>query len=93
MLQVNGADRRRILASIALRAGLMGLAAGGVAIFAGGVAGWAVLTQVMDSDYAFDGVSALLIVAGGGMATLLAGLAFVWRPLAARPAGVLRSQE
>ncbi|TXI06032.1 MAG: FtsX-like permease family protein [Pseudorhodobacter sp.] len=93
VLKVIGAERRRILASFALRAGLMGLAAGIVAIFAGGVAGWAVLTQVMDSDYSFDGVSALLIVAGGVMATLLAGLAFVWRPLAARPAGVLRSQE
>ena len=93
VLKVIGAERRGILVSFALRSALMGLAAGVVAIIAGGVAGWAVLTQVMESTYAFDGASAGLIVAGGVMATLLAGLAFVWRPLAVRPAGVLRSQE
>jgi len=93
VLKVIGAERRRILVSFALRAVLMGAAAGGVAVVAGAVAGWAVLGLVMDSPYAFDGISALMIVAGGVLATMLAGLAFVWRPLAARPAGVLRSQE
>jgi len=93
VLKVIGAERGRILLSFALRSVLMGAAAGVVAIFAGAVAGWAVLTLVMDSDYAFDGTSALVIVLGGIGATLLAGLAFVWRPLAARPAGVLRAQE
>jgi putative ABC transport system permease protein len=93
VLKVVGAERGRILASFALRSALMGAAAGLVAIFAGGVAGWSVLTLVMKSDYAFDPVSAVVIVLGGIAATLLAGLAFVWRPLAARPAGVLRSQE
>jgi putative ABC transport system permease protein len=93
VLKVIGAERGRILFSFALRSVLMGAAAGVVAIFAGAVAGWAVLTLVMDSDYAFDGTSALVIVLGGIGATLLAGLAFVWRPLAARPAGVLRAQE
>jgi putative ABC transport system permease protein len=93
VLKVIGAERGRILLSFALRSVLMGAAAGLVAIFAGAVAGWAVLTLVMDSDYAFDGTSALVIVLGGIGATLLAGLAFVWRPLASRPAGVLRAQE
>jgi putative ABC transport system permease protein len=93
VLKVIGAERGRILFSFALRSVLMGAAAGVVAIFAGAVAGWAVLTLVMDSDYAFDGTSALVIVLGGIGATLLAGLAFVWRPLASRPAGVLRAQE
>ena len=93
MLKVIGADRGRILLRFALRSVLMGAAAGVVAIFAGAVAGWAVLTLVMDSAYVFDPVSALIIILGGIGATLLAGLAFVWRPLAARPAGVLRAQE
>jgi putative ABC transport system permease protein len=93
VLKVIGAERGRILLSFALRSVLRGAAAGVVAIFAGAVAGWAVLTLVMDSDYAFDGTSALVIVLGGIGATLLAGLAFAWRPLAARPAGVLRAQE
>ena len=93
VLKVLGAGRARILFSFALRSALMGAAAGMVAVVTGGLAGWAVLTLVMDSDYAFDAGSALAIIAGGILATLLAGLAFVWRPLAARPAGVLRSQE
>jgi len=35
----------------------------------------------------------LAIIAGGIMATLVAGLAFAWGPLAARPAHVLRARE
>jgi putative ABC transport system permease protein len=93
VLKVIGASRGRILFSFALRSALMGAAAGLVAIVAGGIAGWAVLVFVMESDFVFDARSALIIVAGGVLATLLAGLAFVWRPLAARPAGVLRSQD
>ncbi|MGQ0567485.1 MAG: ABC transporter permease [Gemmobacter sp.] len=93
VLKVLGATRGRILGSFALRAGIAGAAAGGVAIVAGGLAGWAVMTFVMEADYAFEWVSAVGIVAGGIMATLLAGLAFALRPLAARPAQVLRSAE
>ncbi|MGL6211854.1 MAG: ABC transporter permease [Paracoccaceae bacterium] len=93
LLKVLGASRRCILLSFALRAALMGAAAGVVAIIAGGVAGWAVMVFVMEADYAFEPASALAIVIGGVAATVLAGLAFAWRPLAARPAQVLRAQE
>lgn len=93
VLKTLGAARGRILASFALRSCLMGAAAGLVAIVAGAIAGWAVLVLVMESEYAFEPASALMIVAGGVGATLLAGLAFAWRPLAARPAQVLRAQE
>jgi len=93
VLKTLGATRARILLSFALRSALMGAAAGAVAIVAGGIAGWAVMTFVMDADYAFEPVSAIAIVLGGVLATLLAGLAFAWRPLAARPAQVLRAQD
>lgn len=93
VLKTLGAARGRILLSFALRSALMGAAAGLVAIGAGALASWAVLTQVMDLRFAFDPVSAVLIVTGGAGATLLAGLAFALRPLAARPARVLRIQE
>jgi putative ABC transport system permease protein len=93
VLKVLGASRGRILASFALRAAMMGAAAGIVAIVAGGLAGWAVMTFVMDADYAFEAGSALAIILGGIGATLLASLIFVLRPLAGRPAQVLRSQE
>lgn len=71
----------------------MGAAAGGVAIIAGGLAGWAVMTFVMETDYAFEPVSAIAIVAGGVIATLGAGLVFALRPLSVRPARVLRAAD
>lgn len=92
VLKTLGATRATILASFALRSALLGAAAGGVAIVAGGIAGWAVMVLVMEADYAFEPVSAIAIVAGGVLATLLAGLGFALRPLAARPAQVLRAQ-
>lgn len=93
VLKTLGATRGLILASFALRAAIMGAAAGIVAILAGGIAGWAVMTFVMEADYTFEPVSAFAIVIGGIVTTVLAGLAFAWRPLAARPAQVLRAQE
>jgi putative ABC transport system permease protein len=93
ILKTLGATRGRILASFALRSALMGAAAGGVAIAFGAAAGWAVMTFIMEAEFGFEPVSAILIVLGGALATLLAGLAFALRPLAARPARVLRSRD
>ncbi|HSF64114.1 MAG TPA: FtsX-like permease family protein, partial [Paracoccaceae bacterium] len=59
VLKTLGATRGRILASFALRAAITGAAAGVVAIAAGGIAGWAVMTFVMESDYVFEPVSAI----------------------------------
>jgi putative ABC transport system permease protein len=47
----------------------------------------------MEGSYRFEPVSAVLIVTGGALASLLAGLAFALRPLAARPAQVLRARD
>lgn len=93
VLKTLGAARARILQSFALRAGLLGAAAGLVALAAGVTGGWAVMTFLMEADFAVQWRSALLIVIGGILATLLAGLGFAWRPLAARPARVLRARE
>lgn len=93
VLKTIGAVRRQILLSFALRSALLGFAAGVVAVVVGAVAGWAVMTWVMEVDYSFEPVSALLIVTGGILATLIAGLVFVWGPMTARPAQVLRARE
>ncbi|ABD56604.1 ABC transporter permease [Jannaschia sp. CCS1] len=93
VLRTLGASRGVVLTSFAIRASLLGAAAGLVAIATGALGGWAVMTFVMDTDYAFEPVSAVAIVLGGAGATLLAGLAFAWRPLATRPAQVLRAQS
>ncbi len=93
VLKTLGASRRRILLSFALRSALLGAAAGLVALAAGIAGGWAVSSYVMHTDFTVIWPSAFAIIFGGIIATLLAGLAFAWRPLAARPAQVLRARE
>lgn len=93
ILKTLGASRARILSSFALRSGLIGASAGIVAVGFGAAASWAVMVHVMQTGFTFDLPSALFVVIGGAMASLIAGLVFAWRPLSARPAQVLRSRE
>ena len=93
VLKTLGAGRSRIMASFALRSALLGLAAGVVALAAGIIGGWAVSRFIFDTGYTVIWTSALGVILGGVLATLLAGLFFAWRPLAARPAQVLRARE
>lgn len=93
ILKTLGAPRARILANFALRSVILGAAAGVVAVFAGGMAGWAVSTFVMGTSFVFEPVSAIAIVTGGIFVTLVTGLLFALRPLAARPARILRARE
>jgi len=93
ILKTLGAERRLILGSFALRAALLGLAAGAVALGAGLLGAWAVMRFVMEADFQVIWGNALAIVLGGTLATLLAGLVFALRPLAVRPARVLRARE
>ena len=93
VLKTLGASRGTILRSFALRAALLGLAAGLVALAAGIAGGWAVSTFIMESDYTPIWSSAGLIILGGMGATMLAGLAFALGPLSAKPAQVLRARE
>jgi len=93
VMKTLGASRRAILTSFALRSALMGAAAGFVALVAGALASWAVMRFVMESPYRFEPYSALGIIAGGVIATLIAGLLFALRPLSAKPASILRAQD
>ena len=93
VLKTLGATRASIFASFALRAALLGLAAGVVALIAGILGGWAVTVYVMEGTYQIIWSNALLIIGGGMLASLLAGLVFAIRPLAAKPAQVLRARE
>lgn len=93
LLKTLGASRARILGSFALRSVILGGGAGLVALAAGTVGAWAVNTYVFEISYQVIWPNALAIIAGGVLATLLAGVAFAWQPLAARPAGQLRSRE
>ncbi|MET4101121.1 putative ABC transport system permease protein [Roseovarius sp. MBR-78] len=93
ILKVLGATRARILVGLALRALILGAAAGLVALGAGILGGWAVSRFVMETEFSVIWPSALGIIAGGTGVTLLAGLGHALGPLAARPARVLRAQE
>ena len=93
VLRTLGASRGRILQSFALRAALLGAGAGIVALGAGIAGGWAVSIYVMETEFSVIWSSALAIVVGGVLAVLLASLGFAWRPLALRPANVLRARE
>jgi len=93
ILKTLGAPRRQIALSFMLRAALLGLFAGTVALFAGALGGWAVSHYVMETDFTLIWSSALMIIAGGIVATVLAGLGFALKSLNARPAQVLRSRE
>ncbi len=93
LLKTLGASRRAIASSFLLRAGLLGLFAGFVALLAGILGGWAVSRFVMETDFNVIWPSALLIVIGGTAASVLASLGFALKALNARPAQVLRARE
>ncbi|HUS53620.1 MAG TPA: FtsX-like permease family protein, partial [Thermohalobaculum sp.] len=90
ILKVLGAGRRRILASFALRAGILGALAGVVALVWGLTAAWAATRFLLDGPFVLQPVVALTVVAGGAGLNLLAGMFFAARPLRLRPGQVLR---
>lgn len=92
ILKTLGATRAAVLGNFLMRSAILGLTSGVIALVAGIAAGWAVTYFVMDSDFQIALPSALAVVSGGILATLLSGFYFAWRPLAARPAQVLRAQ-
>ncbi|SFN57672.1 putative ABC transport system permease protein [Roseovarius lutimaris] len=93
ILKTLGATRGRILTSLVLRAAILGAAAGLVALGAGLAGGWAVSHFVMETSFAVIWPSAILIILGGALVTLLAGFGFALGPLTARPAQTLRARE
>lgn len=93
VLKTLGAVRSWILSYLALRFAMLGAAAGSFAILAGGVVGWAVVTRLMQFEFAFDAASAISIVVAGSVISLAAGLLFALGPLGASPARILRARD
>lgn len=92
VLKTLGATRKRVLLSFALRSLILGAAAGLVALAAGATAAWAVMHFAMETGFSLHWGAAIAIVSGGALANLLAGLGFAWRPLATKPAQILRNR-
>ncbi|MCC2097465.1 MAG: FtsX-like permease family protein [Hyphomicrobiales bacterium] len=92
ILKTLGATRRRLLASILLEYGLLGLAAGVFSLLAGSLAAWVIMARVMKLDtFGFYWSAAGWAVLLGLAITILLGLAGTWRILNEKPARRLRS--
>ena len=92
LLKVLGATRRDILATYLVEFGILGLATALIASVVGSVAGWAVVTFVMRTDWTFlPGAVATTIVLCVAI-TLVAGFAGTWRALGHKAAPVLRNE-
>ena len=90
MLKVLGATRGRIFAVYAVEYALLGAVSSALALGIGTLAAWAIARNVFGLPFAFDPAAATLTVLGGGIATLVMGLAGSWRALTGRPARQLR---
>ncbi len=91
MLKLLGATRGRILLAQALEFGLLALILAGVAFALGAGAGWYVVVEVLELDWAPDWGVVAATLALGALVTLVLGLLGSLPALAARPARALRS--
>jgi putative ABC transport system permease protein len=91
MLKLLGATRARILAAQALEFGLLALILAAVSFGLGAGAGWYVVTQVLELDWAPDWGIVAATLAFGALVTLVLGLLGSLPALAARPARALRT--
>ncbi|MCZ6813347.1 MAG: ABC transporter permease, partial [Alphaproteobacteria bacterium] len=91
ILKVTGARRRDLAVAYLIEYGIAGVAAGLVAAFTGSVAGYFILTLIMDANWVIlpGPGAAVLVAAVVGVVAL--GFAGTWRALAQKPASVLRN--
>jgi putative ABC transport system permease protein len=92
VLKVLGATRGQLFAIFTVEYGLMGVTCGVLAIGFGTAIASTIAKYAFDLPFDFDTRTAALTVIGGGVATLVMGLAGSWRALAARSAQQLRDQ-
>ena len=90
LLKLLGATRAQVLASQALEYLVLALLVAAVALLIGGGAGWYVVTQVLQLEWATDWTVVLATLATGAILTLGIGLLGALPALAARPARALR---
>ena len=81
-----------VLRAFLLEYGLLGLAAGGIAVIVGSLTGWAVMTQVMKTDFFFQPLLAVLTALGCIAITLAFGFGGAWNALGRKAAPLLRNE-
>ena len=92
VLKVLGATRRRIMGTLLLEYGLLGLVTAIVASVIGSVAAWAVVTEVMRFDFMFDIMAVISAVVIAVAVTLALGFYGTWRALGQKAAPLLRNE-
>lgn len=92
VLKVLGATRRRIMGTLLLEYGLLGLVTALIASVIGSIAAWAVVTEVMKFEFSFDpfAVAGAAIIAIA--VTLALGFYGTWRALGQKAAPLLRNE-
>ena len=91
VFKVLGATRRRIVSTLLLEYGLLGLVTAIVASIIGSVAAWAVVTEVMRFNFVFDLLDVVSAVFIAVAVTLILGFYGTWRALGQKAAPLLRN--
>lgn len=91
VLKTLGATRARLMAAFAAEYALLGIVTAVFGLAVGSLAAWAVTTEVMKIDFAFDPLGAGLAALGALAATITLGLAGTWKILGEKPARHLRN--
>ena len=92
VLKVLGATRRRIMGTLLLEYGLLGLVTALVASVIGTIAAWAVVTEVMRFQFSFDPLPVATAVVIAVAVTLALGFYGTWRALGQKAAPLLRNE-
>ncbi len=91
ILKVLGAQRRQVSLSFLLEYGLLAVATASIAAFIGSAAGWAIITQVMRSDWLPAWGAVFGTVSCAAILILIGGLIGTWQALGRKAAPLLRN--
>ena len=92
ILKTLGATRKDLIISYIIRFSLVGATAGLVAIFFAVGGAWCITSLVLELPFKIIWDTALMIIIGGLIANLVAGLYFATQALKVKPANFLRTQ-
>src|SRR5690606_5578966 len=92
VLKTLGATRGRLIQAFAIEYAVLGLAVALFAIIAGSIAAWAILSFIMDLQFAFAAAPAIAAILVALVLTVGFGLIGTVRVLGHKPARVLREQ-
>ena len=90
ILKTYGATRGQLLRSLVIEYAVLGLATAAFAVIAGSLSAWAIITFIMELDWQFSLVTAVVTALLALLVTVTAGLVTTWSALKASPARVLR---